>query len=1014
MEKEEKRYIIKDYQKKPAFSSFLPGISGEKGIPLWSFYVNRGQAMASFGIQDKEHSIMEFYPAYQAYQLTDRLGFRTFIRENGRVFEAFSGKNNEKEMSIGMNDLQIREDLKKQELSVKVTYFTLPEELAGALVRKVQIENKSSKERSLELLDGMAALIPAGISLSGVKEMGQTMQAWMQAEDLERCLPYYRARFSTTDSAAVKKIEEGNFYYSVKEGALLPVIADIKAVFGEDTGFHYPQGLDRGLDELLSGKQVCENQMPCAFTAVKAVLEKGESLCFYSVCGHVESKEDFWTLAEKSQSEGWFDKKLARARELTWELTGGIACHTKNPLFDGYCRQTFLDNVLRGGFPIKLSGDKIFYLYSRKHGDLERDYNFFSMAPEFYSQGNGNFRDVNQNRRSDVRFVPEVKEENIKSFYNDIQLNGYNSLGIEKMTYRILWDGKEESMSPGELYRRLLKKGEKEPEKMWKSLLKAASCENSRDFKEGYWTDHWTYNLDLVESYLSVYPEKERGLLFGERSYGCRCSTADILPRKERYCETEDGIRQYHFLREKEEHKEGFAKNRAGEKLLFTLAEKMFLLCVVKMAALDAYAMGIEMEGGKPGWYDALNGLPGLLGSSMTETCELVRQIQFLKKRMETYKEPIRVPEEVSCLAESISKAVKTHHPETSSGAVLPYWNEVNEAKEAYWKKTENDILSGEEICYTWEEARELLLKYEEVALSGVKKAVEKREDGLCPAYFYYKVTGYEKAGDGICLTEVEQEVLPAFLEGNVRYLKLPLSIEKKADLYQAVRKSGLYDEKLEMYKVNASLKEASYELGRTRAFTPGWLENESVWLHMEYKYLLELLKSGLYEQFFEDFGKMVVPFLKEETYGRSLLENSSFIASSANPNPAVHGRGFVARLSGSTAEFLEMWQIMMFGKNPFTIRDGELALTFAPAIPEYLICEDNTLEAVFLGKIPVTYVFTEKASVYQGSSEIERMELIFPDGIQQNVTGGILRGKIAELVRDGGVEKIKIWMKKI
>ena len=23
---------------------------------------------------------------------------------------------------------------------------------------------------------------------------------------------------------------------------------------------------------------------------------------------------------------------------------------------------------------------------------------------------------------------------------------------------------------------------------------------------EGYWVDHWTYNLDLIESYLSIFP----------------------------------------------------------------------------------------------------------------------------------------------------------------------------------------------------------------------------------------------------------------------------------------------------------------------------------------------------------------------------------------------------------------------------------------------------------------------------------------------------------------------------
>jgi len=49
------RFIIEDYNQKPAFSSFLPGISGIYGIPLWCFYTNRGQAVASFGVENKNH-----------------------------------------------------------------------------------------------------------------------------------------------------------------------------------------------------------------------------------------------------------------------------------------------------------------------------------------------------------------------------------------------------------------------------------------------------------------------------------------------------------------------------------------------------------------------------------------------------------------------------------------------------------------------------------------------------------------------------------------------------------------------------------------------------------------------------------------------------------------------------------------------------------------------------------------------------------------------------------------------
>ncbi len=65
-----------------------------------------------------------------------------------------------------------------------------------------------------------------------------------------------------------------------------------------------------------------------------------------------------------------------------------------------------------------------------------------------------------------------------------------------------------------------------------------------------------------------------------------------------------------------------------------------------------------------------------------------------------------------------------------------------------------------------------------------------------------------------------------------------------------------------------------------------------------------------------------LVPFLDPQTYGRSPLENSSFIVSSAHPDESLHGRGFVARLTGACAEFLSMWVFMMAGPQPFFVQE--------------------------------------------------------------------------------------------
>lgn len=54
------RYLLPNFQQARAFSSFLPGIAGTLGIPLWVFYVNRGQAIAGFGVESKDKPILEF------------------------------------------------------------------------------------------------------------------------------------------------------------------------------------------------------------------------------------------------------------------------------------------------------------------------------------------------------------------------------------------------------------------------------------------------------------------------------------------------------------------------------------------------------------------------------------------------------------------------------------------------------------------------------------------------------------------------------------------------------------------------------------------------------------------------------------------------------------------------------------------------------------------------------------------------------------------------------------------
>ena len=131
--------------------------------------------------------------------------------------------------------------------------------------------------------------------------------------------------------------------------------------------------------------------------------------------------------------------------------------------------------------------------------------------------------------------------------------------------------------------------------------------------------------------------------------------------------------------------------------------------------------------------------------------------------------------------------------------------------------------------------------------------------------------------------------VRAAFLEGAVQALRSTSNPAQAKALYQAVRASPLHDEKLGMYRVNVPLDQESFEIGRSRVFSPGWLENESIFLHMHYKFLLETLRSGSAQEFYADLRRGLIAFHDPAVYGRSPLENSSFIASSRFPDAASH-----------------------------------------------------------------------------------------------------------------------------
>lgn len=290
-----------DYDARSVFSDFLPGVAGVYGKPVWAFFVNRGQCMASFGLRSKNFPIMEFNAANKAYQNTPSLGFRTFLqgtRGKKKTFlaEPFSpqttcydgGENNnnnfhqsrrkpKRRMFVGPSEIQIQEIDWENEIETNVTYFVLPDESYPALVRRTVVTNLARREDlSLSLLDGLARIEPRGGEINRMlKDEGFSTQASMgvyRPYKNSLAYPFYRLlRGPEYFASEPGEQRAGHFCLAIMEGDnphLLPIVYDTSRVFGQDTSLLNPLRLhEKTVAEILDEPQYGFGVTSSAFAA---------------------------------------------------------------------------------------------------------------------------------------------------------------------------------------------------------------------------------------------------------------------------------------------------------------------------------------------------------------------------------------------------------------------------------------------------------------------------------------------------------------------------------------------------------------------------------------------------------------------------------------------------------------------------------------------------------------------------------------------------------------------------
>ncbi|RLG26925.1 hypothetical protein DRN85_01545 [Methanosarcinales archaeon] len=1094
----EKRFVIENYNWAKPFSSFFPGIGGRWGVPLWAYYVNRGQCVSSIGIRDKDNAIMEFFSFNKACQMVGNQGFRTFLRVNGDVlYEPFKQSEDgmvSQRMIVSAWDLELDEVNRTLGLQISVNFFPLVNLPVAGLVRRVGIRNLNGEPLRLELLDGLPHILAFGMTQHCIKVIARHIEA-MKKVDVIDGMPLFKLKQVPLDVPQIQEIRGGNFYFTLLEGdgsiSSDSYVVDPESVFGVSWSFDYPWLFaEHGVGKILASEQMYENKTPCAFTVLCPNVSPGKEVVFYSIVGNTSSEEKLRSFKKYVVDNGILGKREEN-RRIIEEIEDNMFTVSSNKNFDSYCGQTFLDNVMRGGMPVVFrtqSSKNVFYLYSRKHGDLERDYNYFVLEETYLSQGNSHFRDVNQNRRNDVWFNPDIEDSNVIMFFNLIQTDGFNPLVVNGLTYTARdlpalaeWLGEivddkrlfdellalvQKPFTPGEFMMKIeeaVSAGSLSYDEIVSALLSFCRENDVGEPSEGFWIDHWTYNLDLLDNFFSIFPERLKEVLVDKRVFTFYDNPDIVMPRNKKYVMVDGKVRQYGAVKRNKD-KLKLIRSRAadpykvrienGRGSVYTtnLFVKMLSLIANKIASLDPEGIGIEMEADKPGWNDPLNGLPGLLASSLSETLELTRACSFLQDAisrigLEDY-ECIPIFEELDVFITDLMEAIEERLNSADENRRFLFWDDSHRIKENYREKTTFGV-SGKETEVKISMVKDFLnksLRLLDSIFSDTPHDKIFHKNGVCYTYFLNEVKRYEQIyldGDkkevavndtGLPLVtplEFKQKPVSLFLEGSVHLMKVKQELAH--EIYKNVKNSKIYDEELKMYKTSEPITRESFEIGRARAYPPGWIENESIYLHMEYKYLLELLKTGLYEEYYEEIRNTLIPFLKPEIYGRSILENSSFIVSSAFPESELHGRGFQPRLTGASAELINMWTLITAGEQPFFVDEtGSLRLKLEPKLPDWLFTEKeeicmtytnkgekieltipkNCFAFKFLGKTIVIYHNDRRKNTFgEDKAKITHYTLKYTDGKTCRKDGNTLPEKIANDIRKGQITRIDAFL---
>ena len=782
---------------------------------LWMFVSSTGGLTA--GRVDADRALFPYTTVDKLTEGFEHTGPKTLLRitREGRrsLWEPFSDRGRglyRIERNLYKNALGNRVVFEERNLDLGVGFrYAWRTSDAFGFVRTAWLTEFASAPCTVELLDGLQNLVPAGATSQLQNDMSNLLDAYKRNELEPRTgLGLFALSSTLTDLAEPSESLRATTVFAVglpdaerllsseqlerfrrgeavreerdvrgRRGAYF-VRADLALAAGETRHWHLVADVMKDHAGVVALLDVLEGDAADLDRRLEAEVREGDA----ALSAMLASADGFqWT-----RDEGATDHHLASV--LFNLMRGGVFLNghhvpradlidfvrTRNPrvltahadffasLPESVPRQVVVERAAASGDTDleRLCTAYLPLAFGRRHGDPSRPWNRFTInvrtadgRPRLDYQGN--WRDVFQNWEALGFAFPGFASGMIGVFLGATTADGYNP-------YRVTRDGIEWEVP--------------EPDHPWSNI--------------GYWSDHQVVYLQKLLELAARFEPDALGALLDRPVFSHANVPYRIRPYAAMLDDAYDTIefdadldRRIAAAVATEGTDARLLKGADGAILHVTMAEKLLLLLLVKLANLVPEG-GIWMNTQRPEWNDANNALVGK-GLSVVTTAYLHRSVVFLQ-RLLAERPSVALTSELRAFFDAVHQGLEAHAPGLDDGfddrARRAFMDALGGAGSAYRQGVYEHGFSGA--------ATELdgptLARFLELARRYLVHTLRanRRPDAL---YHAYNVLALE--GDGAAIHRLDE-----MLEGQVAVLSAGLlSAEERLELLASLRHSRLY-----------------------------------------------------------------------------------------------------------------------------------------------------------------------------------------------------------------------------